>query len=276
MGPPHATGAAVPYFVASGVSAFACFPLWRAAAIGQSGFVLATTGSQVHWWVQALRPPWTGCLSVVLGMSWARGAIFYCSDVGQRWLQKRGHGPVISTALPAVLVSGVVQMTNQPFIRASITLQDPGCSSLHRCARFPTLSVLQHLHATRGFRSWWRGLSAATLKTVPKYAIAVGVKSFMERYPLMPSTGNGRGGQLLRSAEKSTVAAVAGALATNPLDVLRNEMFKTDESLGATFRRLHRAEGFSWMFRGCDKNLVAVAVPVGLTIFLTDVFSRNP
>jgi len=229
----------------------------------------------MRWCVQALMPPWRGCINVVFGMAWARGAIFYCSDVGQRWLQSHGHRPVISTALPAVLVSATVQMTNQPFIRASIMLQDPGCNSLHHGARFPTVSVLQHLHATRGFRSWWRGLSAATLKTVPKYVIAIGVKSFMERHPLMASTGNGRKGQLLRSAEKSTVAAVAGALATNPLDVLRNEMFKTDESLGATFRRLHRAEGFGWMLRGCDKNLVAVAVPVGLTIFLTDVLSRK-
>ncbi len=36
-------------------------------------------------------------------------------------------------------------------------------------------------------------------------------------------------------------------------------------------RRLRRTEGLRWIWRGVDKNLVSVAVPVGLTIFLTDV-----
>ena len=35
---------------------------------------------------------------------------------------------------------------------------------------------------------------------------------------------------LRRSAVKSVAAGVAGAALTNPLDVIRNEMFKTDEA----------------------------------------------
>ena len=53
-----------------------------------------------------------------------------------------------------------------------------------------------------------------------------------------------RANALARSAVKSCVAALAGALLTNPLDVVRNEMFKTDLSLVATVRR-PRAHRFS-------------------------------
>ena len=57
---------------------------------------------------------------------------------------------------------------------------------------------------------------------------------------------------------------------TNPLDVIRNEMFKTNESLVATIRRLVNETGYGFTTRGMAKNMVAVAIPVGCTIFFTD------
>ena len=63
---------------------------------------------------------------------------------------------------------------------------------------------------------------------------------------------------------------VAGAALTNPLDVIRNEMFKTEESATLTVQRLFRREGFSFLHRGLGRNLLAVAAPIGMTIFLTD------
>lgn len=65
-------------------------------------------------------------------------------------------------------------------------------------------------------------------------------------------------------------AGVAGAALTNPLDVLRNEMFKTDLSVGDTFRKLVREEGAGFLTRGLGKNMVAVAIPIAATIFTTD------
>ena len=76
--------------------------------------------------------------------------------------------------------------------------------------------------------------------------------------------------RLLRSAAKSATAGVAGAALTNPLDVIRNEMFKTNESLVATIRRLVNETGYGFTTRGMAKNMVAVAIPVGCTIFFTD------
>ena len=73
-----------------------------------------------------------------------------------------------------------------------------------------------------------------------------------------------------RSACKSAAAGVAGAALTNPLDVIRNEMFKTNKSLTETVRQLHSEMGYSFLNRGMGKNLVAVAIPVGCTIFFTD------
>ena len=51
---------------------------------------------------------------------------------------------------------------------------------------------------------------------------------------------------------------------------LENEMFKFEESFGQTVTRLLRTEGWSFCLRGMQRNLVAVAVPIAMTIFLTD------
>ena len=80
------------------------------------------------------------------------------------------------------------------------------------------------------------------------------------------------GDQLKRSAIKSAAAGVAGAALTNPLDVIRNEMFKTNRPLLTTMRDLHKELGYSYIYRGMSKNLVAVAIPVACTIFFTDAF----
>ena len=68
----------------------------------------------------------------------------------------------------------------------------------------------------------------------------------------------------------AVAAGVAGAALTNPLDVIRNEMFKFEENFGQTVTRLLRTEGWSFCLRGMQRNLIAVAVPIAMTIFLTD------
>lgn len=60
------------------------------------------------------------------------------------------------------------------------------------------------------------------LKTVPKYMTAVVVKDFMEEN-LPHVEPNDKAGHLYRSAAKSVAAGIAGAVLTNPLDVIRNE-----------------------------------------------------
>jgi len=108
---------------------------------------------------------------------------------------------------------------------------------------------------------------------IPKYCTAILVKDFMEeRLPQVedPSSPTYDRDRLIRSAAKSATAGIAGAALTNPLDVIRNEMFKTNESLVATIRRLVNETGYEFATRGMAKNLVAVAIPVGCTIFFTD------
>ena len=110
-----------------------------------------------------------------------------------------------------------------------------------------------------------------------------------------------------RSAVKSMVAGVAGAALTNPLDVVRNEMFKTDLSVVEVrgvacplcvvrarlscipppcvtrrirpcvqvVKKLYREEGLGFCSRGIQKNMVAVAVPIAITIFATDFLVRT-
>lgn len=55
-------------------------------------------------------------------------------------------------------------------------------------------------------------------------------------------------------------------------DVIRNEQFKTHEGLIRTTQQLWNTMGIRFLARGLGKNLIAVAMPVGMTIFFTDMF----
>jgi hypothetical protein len=285
------------YLAASAFAAAINYPLWRISAMGQSGFVLAepTTPSQggtaartaahahahmphsVRLVVHAFSPPYKGALATVLGMTWARAAIFWGSDVGRAAMLARGHSSAASTLLPPLFISTAVQCVNMPLVRATISIQDPSSP-----IRTVTES-LRHIVTMYGVRGLWHGVSAGILKSVPKYCVAVYVKNVMEHYLPVPlaAVNDGeidgrlrlteRQQQLARSAVKSCVAGVAGAALTNPVDVIRNEMFKTNQPLFVTIHRLvHDLGWYRLCTRGLAKNLVAVSIPVACTIFFTD------
>jgi len=88
--------------------------------------------------------------------------------------------------------------------------------------------------------------------------------------PVDPFNPNYCTNTLWRSACKSAFAGVAGAALTNPLDVIRNEMFKTNRPLLETVNLLHRELGMKFIMRGMGKNLVAVSIPLASTLFFTD------
>ncbi|EWM28919.1 hypothetical protein Naga_100441g1 [Nannochloropsis gaditana] len=114
------------------------------------------------------------------------------------------------------------------------------------------------------------------MKTVPKYMTAVVVKDKMEEWldPVPENADNARSLLVQRSAIKAVTAGLAGAVLTNPLDVVRNECFKREQSLGPTLRGLVEEEGARFLWRGMGKNVVAVTIPVAATIFLADIISR--
>mmetsp|Transcript_19588 Transcript_19588/g.36552 ORF Transcript_19588/g.36552 Transcript_19588/m.36552 type:complete len:299 (+) Transcript_19588:89-985(+) len=263
------------YLAASAGAASINYPLWRASAMAQSGFTVALRGANpllqsippsISPYVVAFAPPYKGMVGVVLGMTWARAAIFWGSDRGRELLQKQGVNETWSTILPPLIVSTAVQCINQPIVRASITLQNPESSLPNTSAAF------RHIYANHGLSGLWHGTSAGILKTVPKYCSAIIVKDIMEEHlprpdPASPTYDSDR---LWRSAAKSATAGVAGAALTNPLDVIRNEMFKTNLSLTETVKSLYRQMGYRFVSRGMGKNMIAVAIPVGCTIFFTD------
>lgn len=246
------------YLLASALAATINYPLWRASAISQSGFVVTRMSPYLY----AFAPPYKGALATVLGMTWARAAIFGGSDYGKECLtQWGGVAESVSTILPPLLVSTIVQCVNMPLVRATITIQDPQ-------SPLPNVpAALRHIHATHGWPGLWHGTSAGILKTVPKYCTAVVVKGYMEDWLPPPTDPSER---LWRSAYKSAAAGIAGAALTNPLDVIRNEMFKTNLSLIPTVQTLWRELGVRFLARGLGKNMVAVAIPVACTIFFTD------
>ncbi len=52
-------------------------------------------------------------------------------------------------------------------------------------------------------------------------------------------------------------------------------MFKTDLSLTATTKKLMKEDGWAFMTRGISSNMTAVAAPIAMTIFITDILMSN-
>lgn len=163
-----------------------------------------------------IQPPFKGILATMVGMTWARGAIFYGSDTGKALLKNLGLNNAMCTALPPLIIGTTVQCINMPIVRATITIQDPS-STMNNVTQ-----AIIHIYKTRGVSGLWHGVSAGILKTVPKYVTAVAVKDYMEEH-LPHVDKNNKKAVLFRSAVKSVAAGIAGAALTNPLDVLRNE-----------------------------------------------------
>mmetsp|Transcript_17273 Transcript_17273/g.24003 ORF Transcript_17273/g.24003 Transcript_17273/m.24003 type:complete len:297 (+) Transcript_17273:132-1022(+) len=265
------------YLLASACAASINYPLWRASAVGQSGFRVSSISMAgfgkipptISTYLYAFAPPYKGMLATILGMTWARAAIFWGSDCGKDMLKRMGVPNSVATVIPPLLVSTGVQCLNQPLVRSSITLQNPE-------SKIPNIRAsMRHIFETHGLRGLWHGTSAGILKTVPKYCTAVVIKDYMDSSILPkadPSSPTYESDKLWRSAYKSAAAGLAGAVLTNPLDVIRNEMFKTNKPLMETVRCLYKEMGYSFTHRGMGKNMIAVAIPVSCTIFFTDAF----
>ena len=170
------------YFLASAAAATINYPLWRASAIGQSGFHVPTTGRLVPQFIApyvfALSPPYKGAVATVFGMTWARAAIFYGSDAGRDLMRSSRYNcsDLVSTVVPPLVVSTAVQFVNMPVVRATVTIQDPA-------SQLPNVwASVKHIYRTHGVAGLWHGTSAGILKTVPKYCTAVIVKDVMEEW----------------------------------------------------------------------------------------------
>merc|ERR1719313_1250279 len=115
--------------------------------------------------------------------------------MGSQWMKSQGFGKAISTTVPSLLVSSFVQVTNQPFVRTSVMLQNPGEPLAKET--FPNFAMLRHLAKTKGLGSLWLGTNAGILKTAPKYMVAIWIKDGMGAY-LAPVDKNDKSGQLMR------------------------------------------------------------------------------
>jgi len=270
------------HLAASACAAAFNFPLWKAAAIGQSGFrssydvvgsserrLMDVMRAKMRSFLQAVGPPYRGMFAVIFGMTWARALIFGGSDAMRRSLEKSGAPDSVAMAGPPLVLSSIVQIVNMPIVRASVSMQD------FRRMDDPnfrnTISTLKYLRREKGFFGLWHGLPAGLAKSVPKYIVSVVVKDVCEER--LPPARNEQE-FLVRASIKSIIAGLAGALLTNPADVVRNEMFKTDHGFFETVRTLSRENGPRWMGRGLYRNLIAVSMPITLTIFLSDSFIR--
>lgn len=79
------------HILASACAAVINYPLWRASAMGQSGFTLHATAlegsvagviasripASMQFYAYAFAPPFKGMFAVISGMTWARATIFW-------------------------------------------------------------------------------------------------------------------------------------------------------------------------------------------------------
>ena len=170
----------------------------------------------VRYYKAVVHPPFRGVLATLFGMTWARAAIFFGADIGKDYCKALGMPSAVAQTLPTFLIGSFVQVANMPLVRATITIQDPTSTSTS------VREALVQIYKNKGVAGLYHGVSAAIMKTVPKYITAVAVKDYMEeKLPLAdPADKNA---VMMRSAIKAISAGVAGAALTNPLDVLRNE-----------------------------------------------------
>lgn len=258
------------HLAAAACAALVNFPLWKATIIRQSGFQLRMTSrSALGQFLDAYRPPYRGVLAAFCGMTWARTAIFYGSERGRRLLQSVGVSGSLGSGLPALATAACCQCVNNPLFKAIVRLQDSSCT--HRTVRESFVAI----YASHGVRGLVHGTSAGVLKTAPKYGAAVVVRDWMEHVlPPVPPGGT-REQHVRRSACKGLIAGLGSAVMCNPFDVLRNHMFKhPGVSLVGALRQLIDASGPLFVVRGLRNNVLAVTLPIGLTIFLADFFQR--
>ena len=116
------------------------------------------------------------------------------------------------------------------------------------------------------FAGWQANMGKDIPFAVAKLTIFEALVRHYERWALPPTTA----ANWKERMGLGVVSGMATAVLTNPLDVIRNEMFKTDLPVGRTLSKLVREEGASFLTRGIGKNLVAVAIPIAVTIFTTD------
>jgi len=164
------------------------YPLWRSAAIGQSGFRVASmTVGGLHVphalapYVYGFMPPYKGMVAVVVGMTWARAAIFWTSDYGREVMRAHGYSDAAATVVPPLVMSTFVQVVNQPIVRSTVTLQDPNYHLRN------VVQACRHIYSEHGVTGLWHGTSAGVLKTVPKYITAIAVKDYMEEVLAQPN-----------------------------------------------------------------------------------------
>jgi hypothetical protein len=158
------------YLLASAMAASINYPLWRASALAQSGFRVTSSIAPpaLSPYLYAFAPPYKGMVATVLGMTWARAAIFWGSDRGKEIMLDRGVAPGLATVVPPWSFQLEFNASTCRLFEPTITIQNPQ-------SNIPNVwESLKHIYLHNGGVSGlWHGTSAGILKTVPKYCTAI-------------------------------------------------------------------------------------------------------
>jgi len=184
-GPPQSKDHPCEYFFASAIAASINYPLWRASAVGQSGFTVSLTHLEqiagrrippaVAPYAYAFAPPYKGAVATVLGMTWARAAIFFGSDAGRAAMRNQGYADPASTIVPPLVVSTLVQCVNMPLVRATITIQNPE-SDLESVA-----ASIRHIYRQHGLSGLvrYKRFQCSVLRRGESLIILLGIFAFL-------------------------------------------------------------------------------------------------
>lgn len=298
------TKAPLVYLVASGLSALVGIPLWKAKILEQAGYQPIATATNVYdrensrkgfWsrYSEAIQPPYRGIVPAWTGMTVARAFIFYGSDRGKvilkQYNEKKENQVKFSqfslSIIPSITCSIIAQVMVNPLYRAGVLLQNPETP-------FKTAAeTMFHIYKHEGFGGLWRGSSIGIIKTAPRYGSSLYIRDLVNNYfekesfclenekKIDNTLKKEKGVNMYQSGVSSLAAGLAGAVLTNPLDVVRASIFKREGkervSILKSVSELYEKEGIKFLSRGLERNLISVAVPVTFTLFLSDLLATH-
>lgn len=269
------------HYIGAFTAAVINFPVWRATTICQ--LIEVEGASSFQKFVNALsRPPFRGTFATLFGMTWSRGTIFYGSDFGKQYMKDNGFSGPITSIIPPLVVSAVVQVLNTPLLFGTIALQNP------HTIENSVLDYVENIVKEYGYRGLFGGAIPGIIRNSPKYAAIVAINDYLDEelplllrsyFPDIARDGTLADGssrlEITTLAVKSVAAGVGGAVLTNPIDVIHGECLRLGSSNPVrAVGSLLQTQGPLFFARGVLGSVVSVALPVSITIYVSDVMKK--
>lgn len=167
-------------------------------------------------------------MSILIGLTMPRAAIFLGSDVGKAiMLDQYNSGPVAAQFVPPLVVGAAVYFINMPFVQARYWIQAPHTSE--RTVTQALVAMYRRSGWSLLLNGWFRNFYIA----IPKYMCAIAVRDYVDNRWITESETLDRWNWYTRSVIKAGSASLAAAAMATPIHVDRLRVEYVGASLKA-------------------------------------------